>query len=116
MLDACSHHHTPACRLRTPRWNNSMTIRPLPADDAVMIECPLCGEEINYGAARGIMMYPAGVADDDSPGALRGVARLSCRCGRTNVDIQQRGSMRIALPQPGITLGESSGPDASVIF
>ena len=93
-----------------------MTIRPLPADDAVLIECPLCGEEITYATARSLTLYPAGVADDDGPGALRGVARLSCRCGRSNVDIQQRGNVRIAVPQPGVTLGESSGPDASVIF
>ncbi len=93
-----------------------MPLRPLPADDSVLIECPLCGEPLTYGAARSLTLYPTGANADDSPGALIGVARISCRCGRTNVDVQQRGSIRIAVPQPGDTLGESSGPDASVIF
>ena len=93
-----------------------MPLRPPPADDALLIECRLCGEPLTYGAARALMLYPTGANSDDSPGALTGLARISCRCGRTNVDVQQRGTMRIAVPQPGDTLGESSGPDASVIF
>lgn len=87
-----------------------------PADDEVMIECPLCGEALTYGAARAATIYPVAADENEGPGALRGVARLSCRCGRTSVDIQLRGDMRIVVPRPGETLGSSSGPDASVVI
>lgn len=94
-------------------------MKPPPADSDVMIECPLCGTSITYGEARAATLYPVTRGDaslDDMPGALTAVGQVECRCGRTTVDIQQRGSMKLAVPRPGGQLGGTSGPDESVIL
>lgn len=93
-------------------------MKPPPADSDAMIECPLCGTALAYGDARAARLYPVtrDASLDEIPGALIAVARVECRCGRTTVDIQQRGTMKLAVPRPGGMLGGSSGPDASVIL
>ena len=80
-----------------------------------MVECPRCGQVLTYGDARGVTLYPT-MSENDGPGALSATAILECRCGRTAVDVQQRGTLLIVIPRPGVTLGGSSGPDSSVIL
>ena len=83
-----------------------------------MVECPRCGQILLYGDARGATLFPAlsDGADGNGPGSLVARAIVECRCGRTTVDVQQRGSLLIVIPRPGMTLGSSSGPDSSVII
>ena len=88
-----------------------------PNDDDPMAECPRCGQVLTYADARGATLYPAaGRGEDDGPGALVATAIVECRCGQTAVDVQQRGSLLLAIPRPGTALGGSSGTDASVII
>jgi hypothetical protein len=70
---------------------------------------------LTYGEARRATLYPI-MSDGDGPGSLAATAIVECRCGRTAVDVQQRGSLLIVIPRPGATLGGSSGPDASVVL
>lgn len=86
-----------------------------PANSDPMIECPLCAQVLTYGDARLATLYPV-MGAGDGVAALRATAIVQCRCGRTAVDIQQRGAMLLALPQRGKTLLGSSGTDASVIL
>ena len=58
----------------------------------------------------------AGQTPGETIGNGRAMAVLECRCGFTQVDIQQRGSVILAIPRPGKALGGSSGIDASVIL
>lgn len=89
--------------------------KPPPGDDEPMVECPRCGQVLTYGDARNATLYPT-MSDGDGPGSLAAMAIVECRCGRTAVDVQQRGSLLIVVPRPGVTLGGSSGPDASVVL
>ncbi len=83
-----------------------------------MIECPRCGQALTYADARALQLYPALGSDSDldSTAALRAMAVAECRCGHTQVVIQQRGTITLAIPRPGKTLGGSSGVDSSVIL
>jgi hypothetical protein len=93
-------------------------MKPPPADSDILIECPRCGQTLTYADARGLQLYPALGSDGepDSAAGLRAMAVVECRCGHTQVDIQQRGNITLAIPRPGKTLGGSSGVDASVIL
>jgi hypothetical protein len=84
-------------------------------DDAALIECRFCGQLLTYGDARAVDRFPA-LGYEDGPGSLRSMAVLECRCGRTAVDLQQRGQVLIAIPRSGDTLQGSSGPDASLVL
>ncbi|MHB8575278.1 MAG: hypothetical protein ACYDCQ_08085 [Dehalococcoidia bacterium] len=91
--------------------------KPPPADDDPMVECPRCGQVLTYGEARHANLFPTmSDGDNPGPGALAAMAIVECRCGRTAVDVQQRGSLLLVIPRPGVALGGSSGPDASVIL
>lgn len=85
------------------------------ADSTPLIECRFCAHVLTYGDARASDRFPA-MGYADGPGALRAMAVLECRCGRTAVDIQQRGEVLIAIPRSGDTLLGSSGPDASLVL
>ncbi len=93
-------------------------MKPPPADSDIMIECPRCGQVLTYADARARQLFPALGSDSelDSVAGLRAMAVVECRCGHTQVDIQQRGSISLAIPRPGKTLGGSSGVDSSVIL
>jgi len=90
-------------------------MKPPPAHSDPMIECPLCGQVLTYGDARAATLYDV-IGGGDGVAALRATAVVECRCGRTSVGIQQRGSMLLAVPNRGGTLIGSSGMDASVIL
>jgi hypothetical protein len=87
-----------------------------PADTDAMVECPLCGQVLTYGDARAISLHPAMNDDAESPAALKASGVLECRCGRTAVTIEARGSIRLVIPRAGITLGGTAGPDSSVVL
>lgn len=93
-------------------------MKPPPADSDTLIECSRCAQLLTYADARALPLYPAMGSDgeSDSSTGLRAMAVLECRCGFTQVDIQQRGSVALAIPRPGKALGGSSGIDASVIL
>jgi len=87
-----------------------------PADTALMVECPLCGQVLTYGDARAWQLHPALGDEFDGPASLQASGVIECRCGRTAVTIEKRGSIKIVIPRAGITLGGSSGPDSSVVI
>jgi len=98
-------------------------MKPPPADSETMVECPLCAGVLTYGDARTAALFPV-PRDGDSEAnegaggvpVLQGTAVIECRCGRTAVDLQQRGNVRLAIPRPGTTLAGTAGPDMSVVL
>lgn len=93
-------------------------MKPPPIDSDTMIECPRCADVLTYGQARALKLYPTmnDGFSSDGPASLQATAVIECRCGHTAVDIQQRGTVVLAIPRPGQALGGSSGTDSSVIL